>query len=39
MSFFIFALSNGISVLLSIFVINKREMHIAYEKNDFLTQK
>ncbi|QAS69313.1 sugar porter family MFS transporter [Oenococcus sicerae] len=39
MSFFIFALSNGVSVLLSIFVINKREMHIAYEKNDFLTQK
>ncbi|MDN6901082.1 sugar porter family MFS transporter [Oenococcus sicerae] len=39
LSFFVFALSNGVSVLLSVFVINQREMQKAYQKNNLFSSQ
>nr|WP_080290168.1 sugar porter family MFS transporter [Oenococcus oeni] len=37
--FFIFAASNGVSALLSIFVLNAKEIQRAYRKNDLMSQE
>ncbi|MFT8879450.1 MAG: sugar porter family MFS transporter [Oenococcus sp.] len=37
--FFIFTAANGVSVLLSIFVLDGRRIHTAYMQNEYVTQK